>query len=153
MCHIYMVQPSYQHARIGVGEHSLLVIHVCPELLPDTHASLLSNQVIVTGADCYETGGEESGHEFLIDGYIRYRERIVSHYRWIYDPPMLIPEDDMEVIVYSSPEIELIKMNWGWNNSDDDDASFAITGSWSLDDGTCYDHDFTMIYNFAVKDE
>ena len=114
--------------------------------------SLLREVPILAAASRYDTSGVEHGHAFVIDGYIRYINRIEDHYWWIVDdaPGYVTPDPELCIVfTYSTPYIHLIKMNWGWDDSSDS-RSFALSGTWAPDENHIYDHDFEMIHTYEV---
>lgn len=95
------------------------------------------------------------GHTFIADRYKR--ERIVTEncYEWVWDfippdggPLTLVPET--YVYTYSSPEITMIGMNWGWGDYYNISSEwFSLTGDW-IKDGDNLNINRHMIYNFHV---
>lgn len=75
---------------------------------------------------------EMPGHAYIIDGYKRTRTAYWEYYtRLIGYPPIL--EERTDTISYSSPHINMIKMNWGWWSqwvSGNNDGWYALTGDW-----------------------
>ena len=93
-----------------------------------------------------------AGHAFLVDGYQRFRTKKTKTYRWEEpcspDPQLLVP--DMVVIEYTSPVIQMLRMNWGWIDEHDNEL-FAVSGDWSLTlDGQDYNFRWKrkMYYGF-----
>jgi hypothetical protein len=95
------------------------------------------------------------GHTFIADRYKR--ERIVTEnsYEWVWDfippdggPLSLVPDE--VVYTYSSPEITMIGMNWGWGSSYNIHSEwYSLTGDW-IKDGDNFNINRHMIYNFHV---
>ena len=118
----------------------------------DTLILNLSNNlpVVMRGA-CTDSLGHDHGHFFLVDGFIRYRDEIRSTYRKVWDPPRPISlDDDIVLISYSTPYIELIKMNWGWGNCLHKDDSYSLTGTWLAAEDCIFDHGYYMLSGFHV---
>ena len=79
---------------------------------------------------------EDNGHAFIIDGYKLYRTEVTSNYEWVWDDPgtSLVPFIERTTTVsYQDPQMEAIKMNWGWNNSFDN-VWYAPAGTWEVYD-------------------
>ena len=90
----------------------------------------------------------------MIDAYVRYVNRIEDYYIWVVDgnSGSPIPSPVMEMFYhYSSPYIQLIKMNWGWGGLYNN-LSFAPSGTWAVSDNCVFDHGFVMLHNYGVID-
>lgn len=99
----------------------------------------LTNKVpVILSSSGYSDEGKKLNHSFYADSYKRYREVTEYEYVWIYDTP---PPDDLIVpqypkkleYVYSSPEIDMIGINWGWGptyNQPYFNGWYSLTGDW-----------------------
>lgn len=119
--------------------------------------SLTNNMPVIVRADGKQTHIlgvpiNSKGHSFIVDGYRRYRVKYTQTYKWIYDDydtstgqvarPIV---DDSIHIVFSSPYISHIKMNWGWTGqwtSGTNDTWYALTGNWITNQGTEYEANY-----------
>lgn len=114
--------------------------------------SLLRGVPVLTRAQKHNTPDDEAGHAFVIDGYIRYINRIEDHYWWIVEevPGYVTPDPELCIVfTYSTPYIHLIKMNWGWGETYDS-ASYSLSGTWAPKEDSIYDHGFRMIHSYGV---
>lgn len=100
--------------------------------------------------------GQQTGvHVFIADRYKRTRNVTENCYEWVWDfippdggPLTLVPET--YVYTYSSPEITMIGMNWGWDGSYNIPSEwYSLTGDWIK-----LEYNFNtsrrMIYNFHI---
>lgn len=83
----------------------------------------------------------EKGHAFIVDRYKRYRQVTVNYYEWVSDkpvspttPPPTIPTIPPSMrrytdTIYSTPYINAIAMNWGFEKVSND-AWYGLTGDW-----------------------
>lgn len=87
--------------------------------------------------DAYSTtSGGKSGHAFIADRYKRVRHVTKRTYMWKFDyiPPLTLVagQPDSIAYVYSSPQIDVIGMNWGWGYSDPGEW-YTLTGDWIVE--------------------
>ena len=73
-----------------------------------------------------------NGHTYIIDGYKLFRTKYTYYYERIYgDPPRY---EHKQEVVFSSPYIGAIKMNWGWwtqwESPYTNNGWYALTGDW-----------------------
>ena len=103
------------------------------------------------------TGTEKVGHAFIADRYKRTRTVTKNYYEWVYDsyptntPIPMVPEK-IEY-TYSSPNITMIGMNWGWGSYYNISSEwFSLTGDWISSIETSYNWNINrhMIYNFQI---
>ncbi len=97
-------------------------------------------------------GWYADGHAFLVDGYKSYYTKYTKTYEWVepLSPEMQSIVPDMVVIEYTSPSIQIIRMNWGWGNTNISE-TFSIMGSWATTvDGENYDfiYERGMFYGY-----
>lgn len=123
--------------------------------------NLLNNMPIVVGGYPENSLGlpdYSNGHSFIIDGYRRYRTKTTYYYERVYGNPPIY-EYKSEVI-YSTPHISDIKMNWGWIDqwtSGINDGWFALTGDWYVDSDdtpgvdTSYTEDISILCDFNIN--
>lgn len=103
------------------------------------------------------SGSEKVGHAFIADRYKRTRTVTENHYVWVYDSippktPIKMVPDKIEYR-YSSPEISMIGINWGWGSDCNiPDEWFSLTGDWISRSNESYNWNINrhMIYNFQV---
>lgn len=107
-----------------------------PEILK---SNLTNGLPVIISAYSSDKQTLNDGHSFLIDRYRRSREVVISVYRWVYD---FIPKDtpipyvpDKVVYTYQSPYIDMVGMNWGWKNTNNNYGWFALTGDWYMNNG------------------
>lgn len=98
-------------------------------------------------------------HAFLTDRYIQ--KRIVTKlvYQWVYDtrdedpftPIGVMPYvPDKIVYSYSSPQIIMIGMNWGWGESQNDSSEwFSLTDEW-VKGNYSYNNPRRMVHGFQA---
>jgi hypothetical protein len=126
--------------------------------------SLNNEMPVILGAMALSTsdkGTEKVGHAFIADRYKRSQTVTKNTYNWVYDttPPYkplpMVPEK-IEY-TYSSPTINMIGMNWGWDSyyivSDE---WYTLTGDWIITRDYYqrnWNIDRRMIYDFKVKDD
>lgn len=113
--------------------------------------NLLEGIPLIMGAHASPPNGPEVGHTFIIDGYVRYRIKTTDTYRWVWldggtGPLPEVP--DVQRVYYSSPIIQMIKMNWGWGTGYNS-TSYAISGDWEPQAGSNYNHNFKLLYDFS----
>ena len=99
-------------------------------------------------------------HCFVIDGYRITRRMYVLTKYWVLDvlppPGYIMPDDDVS-IMYSSPDVSSVKINWGWASQWGidhlNDGWYSLTGGWTVDNGGIYDynHNLYMIYGFSAN--
>lgn len=114
----------------------------------------LLNHIPVIIAGRYEAINK--GHCFIIDGYRAYRTKYTNTYEWVYDGPSSVPiptRPNKIEITYSTPYIENIKMNWGWNDFNDI-RWYTMTQDWNTNiDGEeeIINIKRLMIYDFSIN--
>lgn len=121
-------------------------------------ASLLNYMPVIVSADPYPTA--PIGHCFIIDGFNSYRIKYTYTYEWVYDSPSSKPIESKPSkieISYSSPLIEKIRMNWGYEEEDfrNNDNEYTLTGNWtiSLNGGTeSYDYHKRILHGFSITE-
>lgn len=97
------------------------------------------------------SGGDP--HAFLVDGYIRFQYKYTATYRWVYYnlPPGPVPMvPDAIRVWYSSPEIQLVLMNWGWGGWYNSNRC-ALSGVWEVNDTISYSPN-KMLHNFKITE-
>lgn len=115
--------------------------------------NLLNHLPIIVSAD---PEPDVSGHTFIIDGFNSFRTKYTYTYEWVYDGPFNKPlptyPEKIEV-QYSTPYVENIKINWGYENEYyNNDSWYTLTGSWDYvadDETISYNYDRKMIYGFS----
>ncbi len=95
------------------------------------------------------------GHAFLIDRYIRVRNKITFLYEWIFDDPGQSPGYPIMTanVVYDSPKITMYQMNWG-NGYDYNynDVWCGMNGMWQYGDHL-YTINRRLLYNCRAIEE
>ena len=97
-----------------------------------------------------------TGHAFIVDSYIRYRNEITFTYEWVFDDPELDPGYPIirTAVVYESPRIIYYQMNWGYGYANNyNDVWCSMSGIWQYGSRTPYIHDRRMVCNFSVIEE
>ena len=102
------------------------------------------------------------GHAFIIDGYKRFRTEYTYMYEWVYDSPteeMIEIKKPIYELEYSSPYIDQVQMNWGWNanldNSSNNDIWYNPTDNWivNLNNSSLeFNNKRGIIYNFSKSE-
>lgn len=122
--------------------------------------SLLNNMSVLL--DAYSTPNTNStstkvGHAFISDRYKRIRYVTRNFYEWDYDydsPDVLQPFIPRKYeYTYSSPQISMIGMNWGWGEFYNDSTEwFSLTGNWISKHYSSYNWNISrhMISGFQV---
>ena len=110
----------------------------------DYNTDAIRSQIIHRGIPIIVRAGSfvlfdtwHSAHSFIVDGARYSRNKTVFYYEWVYDVnpapgthlPSPLPPYTVES--YSINTIEMIKMNWGWGGSYNEDW-FSPGGDWEL---------------------
>lgn len=92
------------------------------------------------------------GHYFIAHGYKRLRQTTTNTYEWVYEfpnaGPISIVEDSIEII-YHSPFICGISMNWGAGDTAMNRRYFSLTGDWAVDSTHNYQYKRKMITGYS----
>ena len=122
--------------------------------------------VIVTASDqLVPVNGDI--HTFVIDGYKRTRIKYTHYHYWVPDDdddenedPWIIKSlpnhNPYYTYTYSTPEISMIKINWGWWTqwcSGINDGWYSLTADWTVTNNGntySYSHNVNMIYNLSL---
>ena len=117
----------------------------------DTVVNYLHNDLPVLMRGGHSTS--DGGHFFLIDGYVLFRDKYVDTYlMYSVDPGdgSFIPCPTIEQYVYySTPYIQLLKMNWGWGAGVWHSTRYALSGVWEAG-GHSYDAGMYMMCNLST---
>lgn len=118
--------------------------------------SLINNMPVILRAETTtQSNGNTyiSGHAFISDRYKRCRNVTENYYEWVYDrrpankPVPNIPEKTE--YTYSSPFINMIGMNWGFESDNDEGEWYTLTGNWfCTETSSNFNTSRQMIYGF-----
>jgi hypothetical protein len=118
-------------------------------------SSLNSGYPVVCGGHRLDRGDNKPGHEFLIDGYKRFRTKTISTYEWVPDNPdpagSTYMFDLRDEISYGTPHILYYKMNWGYGLLSNDESWCSLSGIWTYYTRPPYIYNRDLIYNFTKK--
>ncbi len=135
--------------------------------------SLTNNLPVIITASDFLIPADFDLHCFVADGYKRVRIKYTHYHYWVNDGgPIIEPADPFLGInppsepqsghesyytyTYSQPYLSAMKINWGWSTQWTvglNNGWYAFTASWYVhngDDYYDYNHNISMIYNFAV---
>lgn len=121
--------------------------------------SLLNDMPVILKAHTSRIiNGKKGGHAFIADKYRTYVIVTENHYVWVYDgvstKPLPYVPDKVEY-TYSSPKIDAIGMNWGWESQYNNNGDwYSLTGDWINSWDSNKDNwniSRAMIYGFKVK--
>lgn len=113
-------------------------------------------------------------HSFVADGYKIARIKYTHYHYWVKDGPIFEPEDPFlglnppsepqgghqsyYTYTYSLPYLSEMTINWGsrfqWTVNQNE-GWYSFTAGWTIQNGNSqydYNHNISMIYNFAIAD-
>jgi len=96
-----------------------------------------------------------TGHAFLVDGYIRSRQKMTLIYEWVFDDPGQSPGYQIikTTVQYNAPYITMYQMNWGQGYGYSyNDTWCGMNGVWQMGNYT-FNHNRSMLCNFRPLEE